>query len=256
MNRLLYACHDYTRLVRRWRRVARSARLEMSVLAEVDGYEVFALRSRDRSPEGGIYLSAGIHGDEPAGTEGLIGWAEQNIPRLRKLPCLLFPCLNPWGLANNSRFDQQQSDLNRAFHHDEKPQIKALKELVRPFRFSLALMLHEDYDGHGFYLYEIKTASPNWGDDLLRLVEPLIPIETRRTIDGRRVSRTGLVHRRFKADSMPLTPEALYLHLNHSRRTFTIETPSEFCLEARVKVQQLVIAECVERALAESRNLP
>ncbi|HWL51775.1 MAG TPA: M14 family metallocarboxypeptidase [Chthoniobacteraceae bacterium] len=254
MNPFLYACHDPVRLERRWRRVARAARLEMEVLAEADGYEVFYLRSRDRTPDGGIYLSAGIHGDEAAGTEGLIGWAEENVAQLRQLGCLIFPCLNPWGLANNSRFDRRQNDLNRAFHHDENGQVRALKALVRPYRFSLALMLHEDYDGHGFYLYEIKSAAPTWGDDLLRLVEPLMPIETRRTIDGRRVSRTGLVQRRFKAASIPLTPEALHLHLHHSRRTFTIETPSEFALETRVKVQKLVIGECVNRAIAERRE--
>ena len=38
-------------------------------------------------------------------------------------------------------------------------------------------------------------------------------------------------------------PEAIWLHLYHSLRTFTVETPSEFALEQRVAAHVAVLDE-------------
>lgn len=252
MDSTLYRCHDYAFLIRRWRKVARAAGLAMHRYASASGYDLFELRSR-HSPDGGVYLSAGIHGDEPAGTEGLLRWAEANLPTLRTLPCLIFPCLNPWGLVHNSRTDEQGRDLNRLFQHDEEPTIATLKQRIASYRFQLALSLHEDYDGQGLYLYEVERATPFWGEALLDLARPLIPIEGRTLIDGRRTSKAGLVRRKIDIKKFPQIPEAIYLHLHHSERTFTFETPSEFALEQRIAVQVHLIDACVQRCLGESR---
>ncbi len=250
MDSTLFRCHDYKFLIQRWRKAARAAGLTLRPFAEASGHELFVLASR-RSPEGGVYLSAGIHGDEPAATEGLLRWAEENPGILRNLPFVIFPCLNPWGLVNNSRLDEQGRDLNRTFHHDEVPQIQALKALIQPYRFALSMTLHEDYDGQGLYLYEIERATPFWGEALLDRVRSMIPIEGRTTIDGRRASKAGLVRRKLNLRRFPMIPEALYLHKNHSKRTFTIETPSEFALDLRVRVQMALLDECVHRTLTE-----
>lgn len=252
MDPSLLRCHDYKFLIQRWRRVARAAGLRMQPFAEAGGYELYCLASRRIAASGeSLYLSAGIHGDEPAGTEGLVRWAEANPGVLRKFPCLIFPCLNPWGLVNNSRVDEACRDLNRTFHHDEVPQIQALKALIAPYRFRLSLALHEDYDGQGLYIYEIERVAPFWGEDLLQMAAPFIPIEGRTTIDGRRTSKAGLVRRKVNLKKFPMIPESLYLHLHHSQRTFTFETPSEFALDVRVRVQMMLIDECVRRAVAE-----
>ena len=57
----------------------------------------------------------------------------------------------------------------------------------------------------------------------------------RRRIDRRRFARIGY-------------PEAVWLHQEHSARTFTIETPSEFALELRVAAQVAMLEETVHRA--------
>jgi len=232
--------------MRRWRAVARSCGLSVVPFATASGHELLALTSRC-SPNGGVYLSAGIHGDEPASTEGLIHWAQTHRAELRKLPCIIFPCLNPWGLINNSRTDEHCEDLNRHFHHNRVPVIHALKALIEPFKFSLSITLHEDYDGRGLYLYELERLTPFWGEDLLELARPLIPIEGRTIIDGRRTTKTGLVRRKIDPKKFPMIPEAIFLHLHHSERSFTFETPSEFALDQRVRVQSALIQECVNR---------
>ena len=241
-----FHCHDYPRLIRRWRKVARAAGLKMTAFGQADGYEVFQLVSR-QTPEGGIYFSAGIHGDEPAATEGLICWAEAQPELLRSLPCLIFPCLNPWGLVNNSRCDRQGRDLNRTFQHDHVSHIQALKACLKPLRFRLALNLHEDYDGHGLYLYELERHTPFWGEELIDLARPLIPIEHRTMIDRRRVSKPGVLRRKIDLAKFTAIPEAVWLHHHHAERTFTFETPSEFALEQRVRVQVALIDACLRR---------
>lgn len=194
-------------------------------------------------------MSAGIHGDEPAATEALIAWAEGNLARLARLPLLILPCLNPWGLLNNSRFNEDGIDLNRMFHEDSVEVIRALKRLLAPHQFALSLVLHEDYDGRGIYLYEVQRAPPYWGETLLAAAAAIVPLEGRLSIEGRR-ARAGVVRRRFDPKRFPMMPEAIYLHLHHSERTFTVETPSEFSLEVRIRAHLAVI----EAAICQLEN--
>jgi protein MpaA len=250
-----HRAHDYAHLVRRWRELAARAGLRLKTLTRSDGQPVHFLRSPALATQGGIYLSAGIHGDEPASTEALFTWAEMHAAGLAELPLLILPCLNPWGLTNNQRANATGLDLNRSFHRTDQPVITALKELVAPYHFSLALMLHEDFDAQGLYLYEIKRDLPFWGEDLLKTARAHMPIDPRGRIDGR-TAAAGLIRRRFDRRRFEQIgyPEAIWLHEAHARRALTIETPSEFALDQRVRTHVAVIEECVRRALAGRGN--
>jgi len=243
--------HDYTLLIRRWRAVARRAGWRLQRFAVAGKLSIYFLRTAAAASPRTIYLSAGIHGDEPAGPAALLAWAEKNLAQLRAHPFLLFPCLNPWGLLNNSRYDATGCDLNRTFADEGAPTpVRELKRLVDGERFALSLTLHEDYDASGFYLYEVMRHPPYWGEQLLDQVRPLIAIDRRGLID-RRHARAGLVRRQFKPHRFPAMPESIYLHRGHSFRTFTTETPSEFALETRVAAHVAAIAECVRLSQAE-----
>ena len=245
---MLHRAHDYRFLIQRWRAVARTAGVPLRKLATMAKHDRFYLRTKCLGPSGGIYISAGIHGDEPAGTEALITWAEKNVRHLHRLPLLLLPCLNPWGLINNTRLNEAGLDLNRLFHRDDQPVVSAVKQLVAPHQFSVAMMLHEDYDGQGLYLYDVARAKPYWGEALLAAARPHIAIEGRTRIDGRKVTagvyRRRLDRRRFARMGYP---EAIWFHFHHAERSLTIESPSEFALEQRVAGQVAVIEECVRR---------
>ena len=243
-----HTTHDYPRLIARWRAVAARTGLIMRRFATCPEFALYCVRSKRLPREGAIYISAGIHGDEPAGADALITWAEQNTRLLRRRPFFLVPCINPWGLINNSRMDSRGRDLNRVFQNDSVPQIAALKRAIGRRRFSLALTLHEDYDGLGIYIYEIQGLLPYWGEALLQAARPHVPADTRSLIEDRE-SVGGLVRRAIDMklfDEIGL-PEAVYLHLRGCPRVFTIETPSEYGLDRRVRAHIAVIEECLRR---------
>lgn len=246
-----HRAHDYRHLIARWRAVARAAGVRLQTLATAGDDPLFFLRTAALGDTGGLYISAGIHGDEPASSEALITWAEKHAGKLARWPLLLFPCLNPWGLRMNCRFDAAGIDLNRAFYREDLPVINTLKRIAAPHQFHLALMLHEDYDGQGFYLYEIKRLTPHLGEALLAVAGRHIAIDPRRKIDGRKAGG-GLIRRRFdrrRFERMGF-PEAIWLHECHAQRAITTETPSEFALDQRVRAHVAVIEECVRRVLA------
>jgi hypothetical protein len=245
---MLHRAHDYRHLVARWRRVAREARLRLRPLAKEDGFDLFYIETPRLANMAGLYLSAGIHGDEPAAPEALLQWAERNVARLAGWPLLIFPCLNPWGLRNNTRTDSKNRDLNRLFHLDTHPVVAAVRRVTRPHRFKIAMPMHEDYDAQGVYLYEVQRGKRGFGEALLRCAAKILAPDPRRKIDDS-TSKHGLIRRRISPARFVKMgyPEAIWLHLFHSENTFTFETPSEAALELRVRAQMAVLDECVRR---------
>jgi len=238
--------HDYRFLIRRWRSLSRKAGLRSSVYCTVEDFELLCFTSPALKDSPGIYLSAGIHGDEPAAPEALYQWAELHQSILRELPVMIFPCLNPWGLVNNRRTDSENRDLNRCYHLDTLPRISAQKELLRDRKFRLAICLHEDYDAQGAYLYEIRKSLTTFGGELLAAAGFYVPIDERVTIEGRRADQGWIARRMNLLKKLPVLAEALYLAKNHSERTITAETPSEYDLCARVQAHVAMIQRAIE----------
>ena len=245
---MLHRSHDYRHLIARWRAVAREAGLRLRPLAKDDSFDLFYLETPSLAENAGLYLSAGIHGDEPAAPEALVRWAEKNVARLAAMPLLIFPCLNPWGLRNNVRTDSRGRDLNRMFHLDTHPIVKAVRKITRPHRFKIAMAMHEDYDAQGIYLYEVARGRRSFGESLLMSAGEILPRDPRRKIDTS-TAKNGLIRRRISPAKFAEMgyPEAIWLHLFHSENTFTFETPSEAALELRVRAHMAVIGECVKR---------
>jgi murein peptide amidase A len=237
--------HDYPFLVKRWQSLARKAGLQGSVYCTAEEFDLHYFVSPALKDSGGVYLSAGIHGDEPGATEGLYQWAELHRSVLRELPVMVFPCLNPWGLIHNRRTDSENRDLNRCYNLDSIPRIQAQKEILRGRRFRLAICLHEDYDAQGAYLYEIRNKLTTFGQELLAAAGFYVPIDPRAKIEGRRADQ-GWIARKVNLKKFPVIAEAIYLAANHSDRTITTETPSEYDLSARVQAHIAMIQRAVE----------
>lgn len=213
---------------------------------EEAGLPHFVVESNRSIPDiPAVYLSAGIHGDEPAATEALIGWAENNLSQLATLNLQIFPCLNPWGLLNNQRTNAAGIDLNRTYNDSNVASTKAHLNEIKGRYFDLALTLHEDYDAHGLYLYEIQKKRPYWGEQLLESARHIMVSDNRRKIDTSR-PKMGIIRRRVTPELMAEHPEAFVLFFHHAVRTFTIETPSEHALPLRVDAHIAVIERAIK----------
>lgn len=242
--------HDYKHLIRRWRAAAQSRGAKLSAYTQADGHPLYYMETRKPDPaKPWIYLSAGIHGDEPASTEACLEWFSVSRTTADDFNLMIFPCLNPWGLINNLRTDAEGRDLNRTYHDDSVPQTAAHKALLSNRRFDLALALHEDYDAHGVYLYEITGVKPYWGEALIAAAADHLPIDPRRTIEGRRSNGSGIVRRSITPDLMPLHPEAFRLFFHHTGRMLTLETPSEAHIDARVAAHVVMIEQAARLCL-------
>lgn len=243
-----HGAHDVGTLLERWRGLARSCDLSVHSLAERPELPVVAYGTAAYDPSaawGGsdnVYICAGVHGDEPAGAWGLLEWAEANAARLRDLPAVIVPCLNPWGLLHNRRHDEEGRDLNRLFHREDIPVIRGWRDLVGETGFRLALHLHEDYDARGVYLYELSRIEEPIGERSLAAVETVIPREPRPEVDGSPfvnglLRRGDDLRRVVEEDLGGGYPEAIWVFLKHAEAALTFETPSEFSLWRRVRAQ-------------------
>lgn len=238
--------HDYEFLIRRWRSIAPRRGLRLVPYASAGGFELFyAITRRPARDRPWLYLSAGIHGDEPASTEACLEWMTATGVSPGDINVMIFPCLNPWGLVNNRRTDSEGRDLNRTYHDDTVPQTAAHKAALAGHRFDLTLALHEDYDANGVYIYEARGPRPYLAETLLAAASRHLSIDTRRSIEGRG-SRAGVVRRTFTSGMMPAHPESFVLFFHHTNRTLTLETPSEAHIDARVAAH-IAMVECAVR---------
>jgi hypothetical protein len=227
-------CHDPAWLAKRWRAIAPKAGLSVSSFAKAHGHSILqAVTKNPAKSKPWIYFSAGIHGDEPASTEALLAWIERNTALARSLNLRIFPCLNPWGLENNCRLDADGRDLNRCYRNPSHPPVAAHSRLAQKNHYELALVLHEDFDAQGVYVYETSPLKPYLGERLIAAMSRHIPSDPRRRIDSSR-AKGGVIRRKVTPDLIHDWPEAFLLLFHCAERVFTIETPSEFHIEARV----------------------
>jgi len=240
--------HDAGFLLRRWKRLAKQRGLQTKELQQPGDHPLLLIQSPDfaKHSRGGFYVSAGIHGDEPAGVLALLLWMEGLRPNQFRVPFFLIPILNPWGLVENSRRDRAGNDLNRIWNRKGHPLRRTIDRHLQGHRLSAAITLHEDYDATGIYLYELlHRGRKPLGGDLLAAPAGVLPLEQRKKIEGSRVGWPGWICRKKTPLHLVDTlPEALYLHQNHADHTFTFETPSERDLEKRVCAQLKFLHAC------------
>ena len=241
----LHRAHHYASLMADWQRVVTKARLQAVTLATVSELPVVAFESAAAARgEAAVYLSAGVHGDEPAPPWGLLQWALEHVELLRKGSFIISPCLNPVGLIANTRLDGQGRDLNRRFHLGRDPLIKAWRAFMKDRELTFGLCLHEDYDSQGCYVYELSRQRHVLCELPMTMIEAFLPRDLRREIEGR-AARKGIIRPRVVPPKVK-GPEAIVLHQMGCPVTLTFETPSEFGLDERVQAHRRFIEAALE----------
>ena len=192
------------------------------------------------------YVSAGIHGDEPAGllaTRQLL----QDDAWPAHVDLWLCPCLNPTGFPLNRRENAQGIDLNRDYLHLAAAETRALIEwLRRQPSFDVTLCLHEDWEANGFYLYELNTGGgPSQAEEGIRRVAQVCPIDLSENIEDR-PARGGIIRPSVDPRSRPEWPEGFWLLTHKTRHAYTLEAPSDYPMPTRVAAPATAVRTILE----------
>jgi predicted deacylase len=174
-----------------------------------------------------VYLSSGIHGDEPAGPLAIAAFLARE--KLAEVNWLVCPVLNPTGLAAGSRVNAEGLDLNRDYLQRVTPEVSCHAAWIeRNTRPDLFLSLHEDWEAEGFYFYEISlsAAVPQRARMLLQAVSRGLVIDPNPLIDGHDVREPGWIHHEARSDFPDSWPEAIFMAHIGCPLSFTFETPS------------------------------
>ncbi|MEO7340584.1 MAG: M14 family metallocarboxypeptidase [Luteolibacter sp.] len=204
------------------------------ILAELDAGPLMAWERPADGPR--VYLSAGIHGDEPAGPLALLELLRIGFfsPEIHWLLC---PALNPAGLAACRRENACDIDLNRDYWIRSTAEVVAhsgwLDSRGAP---DLFISLHEDWESCGFYFYEInlREDEPERAREIIAATQPWFHPEPGPVIDGHQSREPGWIYHAAEPDLPEGWPEAIYLAKQGCPLSFTFETPSHAKLSSRV----------------------
>ncbi len=209
---------------------------------EIAGCPLLALTRRTPGPRPRLYLSAGMHGDEPAAPLALLELLAAG--RLDdRANWFLCPLLNPTGHARGTRENHDGLDLNRDYQDLQAAETRAhIAWLQRQPRFDLTFCLHEDWESQGFYLYELNPDDrPSLAGPMIEAVAADCPIESAAIIDGRESAAPGII----RPVNDPLLrahwPEAIYLRHHHTTLSYTLESPSALPLARRIHALRTAI---------------
>lgn len=228
------------------------AGFRLEAFGESGGFPLIALTKRTPGPRPRIYLSSGIHGDEPAPPLALLSLIESGEFDARAV-WFICPMLNPGGLARGTRENASGTDLNRDYRHLASPEIQAhVRWLSRQPNFDLAVCVHEDWESTGFYLYELNPdGRPSLAEPMIEAAAKFCPIDPSPLIEGRE-ARGGIIRPTLDPLEREKWPESIYLQVHHTRLSYTIETPSFLPLETRIAALRAALGAALTRTCSGS----
>jgi protein MpaA len=193
-----------------------------------------------------LYISAGIHGDEPASPLAALDLIQRDLLP-RELNLWLCPCLNPTGCSATTRENADGLDLNRDYRQLRSPEIQAQVAWLQTLpRLDLTLLLHEDWEASGFYLYELNPHGlPSLAESMVHAVSQFGPLDDSPLIDGRPTVAPGIIRPEFDPTARPEWPEAYWLYQHKGPLSYTLEAPSDYPLALRTQLlTTAVLAAC------------
>lgn len=274
VNRILAAAEKSERLTV-WNKGYTTPTTETSNDTPYPLYCLYFSSNRNNAPL--FYVSAGIHGDEPAGVECSTRLIEQvvaeNKPADHQFPFqtynwLISPCDNPYGYEHNCRENAAGLDLNRMFESPNKCFETAFitrtfqhsqceqnqesflqKTVVENLRIRLALDLHEDKDSVGFYLWERRSSDcKSIGVAVVNDVSEICAINRIPEIEYH-PNEDGVITLLDRVTTKGWT-RGRYLIERVNTPCLILETPSSLDFEKRIDVHMMAIQSAIKAVVS------
>lgn len=219
-----------------------------------------------------IYVSAGIHGNEPAGVECAIRLIEllagnhqtNSLFPFDTYNWLISPCDNPYGYERDIRENAEGLDLNRVFDDPTScSETTFIVESLQQFqprhtqkqlgqntmdkrhRLQLALDLHEDIDSSGFYLWERRRSQHlPIGAAVVNNVETICSINREHLIEDHR-NKNGVITLLDRVTTKGWT-RGRYLGEQVNTRCLILETPTRLDWETRIAAHMVAIKTAIK----------
>lgn len=213
----------------------------------------FWTRPARRGPGATVFLSSGIHGDEPCGPLAILEYLK-SAPLPDHLEWVVAPMLNPSGLRAGTRENADGVDLNRDFFWEETEEVAAVTDWwsQRRARSLVHLSLHEDWEADGFYLYEINSGDrAPLGARVIDRLSGLFPVQVNGPVDDHELTAPGLIVHAPEPDDLYGWPEAIWLAKHHPVLSLTFEAPGSYGPRLRRTGLMAALAAAVKRVSHE-----
>jgi len=192
-----------------------------------------------------VFLSGGIHGNEPAGAETLAEFIEllaRDPSKYGNISFEMVPIINPWAWSHDVRFNRDGRDVNRDFAALTTQEAKILAGYLQQNRYDIMIDHHEDPDAKGFYLYQYGMPDQSLSRKIIQALkgdgypaEQDIKMVTLKTDDGLiDAPMWGLWYMRASGQ----IGSANYSRLYNSDTVHTIETPTRLELKDRLTIHR------------------
>jgi predicted deacylase len=181
-----------------------------------------------------IMITAGCHGNEPAPIYALYNFLKTN-PKIRNKRIVIVPCIVPFGFCLHIDKNINGIDINRDFFSKQpQKETNLLKQLVKKYKPTFVLNLHEDPDEKMFFLYLEGKHHRRMAEKLVSLVSKDMKFYKRKKVHNDMVIN-GIIE-----PNEPSTSFEDYLtKLNIPN--FCVETPGLYPLKDRVKVHEKIL---------------
>ena len=201
-----------------------------------------------------VFLSGGIHGNEPAGVETLARFIEllaQDPALYGNVSFEIVPLTNPWGWAHDVRYNGDGIDINRDLAPQRSQEARIMTGYLKENHYDLMIDDHEDPSASGYYMYQYAMPSQELSRKVIAAVRAGgLPIEQNvnmvilKTNDGLiDAPMWGLWY--MRATSQIGVPN--YSRLYNSDNVYTIETATRLDYEDRLsahrKARQITLDE-------------
>lgn len=215
----------------------------VGVFGNVKDYEMVMLKKLNGEDKKNIYISAGMHGDEPAPVLAVMKMIESGFLN-GDYNWYVFPMVNPTALNSGNRKTASSKDPNREYKTD--PKIKEVlqhTELLKTLpKCSICFFLHEDYEEDGFYMYSLPDK--NKESEMLNAIGNIGKISDKKTLDSFKRKRKGVIdgEKALCRDVLKYTETAYLKKLWPDSTMYIFETPEKVPLETRIQMIQAGIS--------------